>query len=153
MAQTELRILNKGFTLIESLLVLSVVSLFVLLPVLVIDNYQKQIEVVGFCQRLEKGLYTAQQTAIIDQRQTRVAYTRAPDPGVHFQSTITGELRLSSIDVPKQLEVHSFPMILFNSSSGNNSSFPQIVLYWPEKDQTITYKFLFGSGRYEKVIE
>ncbi|OTN77760.1 hypothetical protein A5886_002861 [Enterococcus sp. 8G7_MSG3316] len=146
-------VLYKGFTLIESLLALSVVSVFILLPVLAIDNYQKQIEVVGFCGRLEKGLYTAQQTAIIDQRQTRVAYTSGTDAAVHFQSTITGELRLSSIEVPEPLEVRSFPTILFNSSSGNNSSFPRIILYWPEKDQTITYKFLFGSGRYEKVIE
>jgi competence protein ComGD len=143
----------KGFTLIESLIVLSVVSIFVLLPILAIDQYQKQIEVIGFCGRLEKGLYTAQQTAIIDQRQTRVAYTSGTDPAVHFQSTVTGELRLSSIDVPEQLEVRSFPTILFSSNSGNNSSFPRIVLYWPEKEQTITYKFLFGSGRYEKIIE
>lgn len=52
-----------GFTLMESLLVLLVSSLFLFFPVVAIEYYQRSAEVFGFCARLEKGLYTLQQSA------------------------------------------------------------------------------------------
>ena len=135
-----------GFTLIESLLVLMVSSMFLFFPVVAIEYYQRSAEVLGFCARLEKGLY-----AIIDNTQTRAVYQAAPTPTVSFYGAATEPV--TKIEVPPQLAMQAFPDILFSSQSGNNSSLRRIVFYWQEKKQTISYKFLFGSGRYEKIVE
>lgn len=140
-----------GFTLIESLLVLMVSSMFLFFPVVAIEYYQQSAEVLGFCARLEKGLYTIQQSAIIDNTQTRAVYQAAPTPTVSFYGAATEPV--TKIEVPPQLAMQAFPDILFSSQSGNNSSLRRIVFYWQEKKQTISYKFLFGSGRYEKIVE
>ena len=140
-----------GFTLIESLLVLMVSSMFLFFPVVAIEYYQRSAEVLGFCARLEKGLYTIQQSAIIDNTQTRAIYQAEPTPTVSFYGAATEPV--TKIEVPPQLAMQAFPDILFSSQSGNNSSLRRIVFYWQEKKQTISYKFLFGSGRYEKIVE
>ena len=54
----------------------------------------------GFCARLEKGLAVAQQTAIIDARETKVAYSDSPVPTIYFHSTITGEIKMEPLEVP-----------------------------------------------------
>ena len=133
-----------GFTLMESLLVLLVSSLFLFFPVVAIEYYQRSAEVFGFCARLEKGLYTLQQSAIIDNTQTRAIYQAEPTPTVSFYGAATEPV--TKIDVPPQLAMQAFPDILFSSQSGNNSSLRRIIFYWQEKKQTISYKFLFGSG-------
>ncbi|MGM0097795.1 competence protein ComGD [Enterococcus sp. DIV1083b] len=140
-----------GFTLMESLLVLLISSLFLFFPVVAIEYYQRSAEVFGFCARLEKGLYTLQQSAIIDNTQTRAIYQAEPTPTVSFYGAATEPV--TKIDVPPQLAMQAFPDILFSSQSGNNSSLRKIIFYWQEKKQTISYKFLFGSGRYEKIVE
>ena len=105
----------RGFTMVESLIVLLVVSIFIFLPLIAIDRYQAYFEVWGFCARLEKGLAVAQQTAIIDARETKVAYSDSPVPTIYFHSTITGEIKMEPLEVPSQLAVRVFPVLTFTS--------------------------------------
>ncbi|WP_291290817.1 competence type IV pilus minor pilin ComGD [Enterococcus sp.] len=144
---------RRGFTMLESLIVLLVIAIFIFLPLLVIDHYQTQFEVLGFCARLEKGLAVAQQTAIIDARETKVAYSDTPVPTVYFHSTITGEIKMEPLEVPPQLVVRAFPVLTFTSQSGNYTQMASLRFEWIDQQKMITYKFLFGSGRYDKIIE
>lgn len=143
----------RGFTMVESLIVLLVVSIFVFLPLVAIDRYQAYFEVWGFCARLEKGLAVAQQTAIIDARETKVAYSDSPIPTIYFHSTITGEIKMEPLEVPSQLAVRVFPVLTFTSQSGNYTRMETLRFEWLDQQKSIIYKFLFGSGRYDKIIE
>jgi competence protein ComGD len=143
----------RGFTLVESLLVLLVVSIFIFLPVVAMNQYQAHFQVWGFCARLERGLANAQQTAIIDERETRATYSSSPVPTIYFHSTITGEMKLEAIEVPSQLSVKAFPALTFSSQSGNYTQMKLLEFIWLDQQKQITYKFLFGSGRYDKIIE
>ena len=143
----------RGITMVESLIVLLVVSIFIFLPLIAIDRYQAYFEVWGFCARLEKGLAVAQQTAIIDARETKVAYSDSPVPTIYFHSTITGEIKMEPLEVPSQLAVRVFPVLTFTSQSGNYTRMETLRFEWMDQEKKITYKFLFGSGRYDKIIE
>ena len=95
----------------------------------------------------------AQQTAIIDARETKVAYSDSPVPTIYFHSTITGEIKMEPLEVPSQLAVRVFPVLTFTSQSGNYTRMETLRFEWMDQEKKITYKFLFGSGRYDKIIE
>lgn len=139
--------------MIESILALGVVTMFLLLPILAISEYQATLSAVGFCRKLETAILTAQQNAIVSGQSSRVFYSEGDEATVYFNTTVGEKMTLSEINVPNELVVKSFPEIRFNKGSGNYSSMGTVVIDWPRKEKTIRYRFLFGSGRYEKIIE
>lgn len=147
------RKLYAGFTLGESLWVLLICSFFLLLPVLDLKNYQESLEVMGFCSKLEKVIYVAQQTALVDGKFSKVICGDGPYPEIYFHSTISGKYQLETIEIPKALKVISFQTITFSAYSGNYTEMRSLIFDWSRKKQRISYKFLFGSGRYEKNIK
>ncbi len=139
-----------GFTLMESLLVLLVSSLFLFFPVVAIEYYQRSAGSFRLCARLEKDSIPCSNRPSSITHKLEQSIKQSQHQLFHFTA-----LQLSpvtKIDVPPQLAMQAFPDILFSSQSGNNSSLRRIIFYWQEKKQTISYKFLFGSGRYEKSL-
>ena len=90
---------------------------------------------MGFCARLEKGLAVAQQTAIIDARETKVAYSDSPVPTIYFHSTITGEIKMEPLEVPSQLAVRVFPVLTFTSQSGNYTRMETLRFEWMDQEK------------------
>jgi competence protein ComGD len=63
---------EKGFTLIEILIVLSITMLFLLFPFMQIRNMEDNQKLKLFLQQFQSDLFLAQQNAMINQERTRV---------------------------------------------------------------------------------
>ena len=88
-----------------------------------------------------KGLAVAQQTAIIDARETKVAYSDSPVPTIYFHSTITGEIKMEPLEVPSQLAVRVFPVLTFTSQSGNYTRMETLRFEWMDQEKRLPTNF------------
>lgn len=135
-----------GFTLIESLVVLFVVTLFIALPSIVIQDAKETLEVVHFLDHFEKNILMTQQAAITSNERTRMMQRDTTTEYYFYTDTI------EKLDMPKDLRASRIKTLYFNSGSGNNSSLQKLHFYWDKNNQKITYSFLFARGHYEKKI-
>lgn len=141
-----------GFTLAESLAVLAIVSFFTLLPLLALQRWQEILNVQQFLARFEKSILVTQQLAITDK--TRTQFFLTPDQrSIYFSTSRQPESQLPTLMIPQELTVNKFPAIAFVAQTGNNSKMETITFQWKAQRQTIQYKFQFGSGHYQKVID
>jgi competence protein ComGD len=144
------RLKYNGFTLIESALVLLVISLFVLVPTVMTSRLSSTLEVQGFLDRLEKNLATCQQTAIISNRRTSMLQDSRDNRNLAFQ--LAPGKWLETLQVPEELTVSKVPEIVFAGGTGNAQSYLQFHFIWEKKNQKITYRTLFGKGNIEKIV-
>lgn len=140
---------NKGFTLLESLVVLVIVSIFLLVPTLSIGSLQKQTEEALFFARFERYIAATQQAAIARQTQTRMLYydTYFRFVGYAYNS---GQIDLA---IPESIQCKERPKsVVFSAISGNYSDLRLVHFVLPEKQMEIKYQFQMGSGKYTKEI-
>lgn len=139
---------HKGFTLLESLVVLVVVSIFLLIPTFSIGSIQKYTDEALFFARFERYLSATQQAAIARQTQTRLMYytTYFRFIGYAYNS---GQIDLK---IPESIQCKSPKSIVFSAKSGNYSDLRLIHFVLPEKQMEIKYQFQMGSGKYTKTI-
>lgn len=140
----------QGFTLLESLIVLAMVSIFLLLPVVASKETSKTMTTLYFLDRLEKNILVCQQTAIVENRQTKVLQNADNPRELAFR--LAPGVWLESLIVPETLTVSRVPIITFAGGTGNAQSFQAFSFIWTEKKQKIMYRFLFGKGHFEKKI-
>uniref|UniRef100_UPI00403FA11C competence type IV pilus minor pilin ComGD n=1 Tax=Candidatus Enterococcus willemsii TaxID=1857215 RepID=UPI00403FA11C len=140
----------QGFTILESLIVLVIVSMFLLLPMIASRETSKTMTTLYFLDRLEKNMLVCQQTAIVENRQTKVLQNADNPRELAFR--LAPGIWLESLVVPETLTVSSVPIITFAGGTGNAQSFQAFSFIWNEKGQKITYRFLFGKGHFEKKI-
>ena len=142
---------NRGFTLIESLMVMFILSFFILVPVLSVKSVTTTMEVTHFFEQLEKNLLVCQQTAIISNRTTDISQNDAQQRSLNFRLA-PGEW-LPPLSVPESLTIANLSgKITFAGGTGNADATRKILFTWPQKKQQITYKFLFGKGRFEQEV-
>ncbi|WP_094244018.1 competence type IV pilus minor pilin ComGD [Tetragenococcus halophilus] len=137
---------HQAFTLIESLLVLLVVTLFIALPSIVIKDTKETLDVIHFFDHFEKNILATQQAAITSNKKTKMIQKDNTQQYYFYTDTI------EKLDLPKDLRASRSKTLYFNSGSGNNSSLQNIHFYWDKNEQQITYRFLFVRGHYEKNI-
>jgi len=137
---------HQAFTLIESLLVLLVVTLFIALPSIVIQDTKETLEVVHFLDNFEKKIIATQQAAITSNKKTKMIQRDTTREYYFYTDTI------EKLDLPEDLRASKIKTLYFNSGSGNNSSLQNLHFYWDKNKQKITYRFLFARGHYEKKI-
>lgn len=138
--------LYQGFTLIESLLVLFVITLFVSLPFVMVQGAKENLEVVHFLDHFEKNILLTQQAAITSNKRTKMIQRDTTREYYFYTDTI------EKLDMPEDLRVSRIKTLYFNSGTGNNSSLQELHFYWDKNKQKITYRFLFARGHYEKKI-
>lgn len=142
---------HAGFTLIEALLVLTIVSFFVSLPTVAMKEASRTLTTIYFFDSLEKSILTCQQTAIIANKGADVMQDYNNRRTLAFQLE-TGEW-LAHLTVPDTLTIGDMKgKIAFSGGTGNAKGDQKIIFTWPEKNQKIVYNFLFGKGHYEKII-
>lgn len=143
---------NKGFTLLETLVVIFVVTTFVLLPTIVFQSWQ-QILQQRFClYRLEKLVLHHQQLAITENKNTYIDLHNDKELIIF---ALPGEtLAWKHFDLPATIDLKSGGRITFKAGSGNITgdhsagSIPKILLQVGE--ESVTYQFQLGSGRFVK---
>ncbi|GMA48393.1 competence type IV pilus minor pilin ComGD [Tetragenococcus muriaticus] len=136
----------RGFTLIESLLVLFVITLFVALPSVAVKEAKETLEVMHFLDRFEKNILATQQAAITSNKRTRMIQRDTTTEYYFYTESI------EKLVMPKDLRASRIKTLYFNSGTGNNSSLQELHFYWNKNKQKITYRFLFARGHYEKKV-
>jgi len=120
----------KAFTLIESLMVLSVTS-FIL--ILFSNSFMHTVRV------LRGELYLVQFEQVYKFIQLKAIATQTPQ-----------EVTQETLPVPKEVKCENY-RIKF-TADGKNTTLPKIVFYLPETQKTVTYQIQMGSARYKKTI-
>lgn len=138
----------KGFTLIESLVVVFVCTFFMLLPTLSIERWRHMIEIEQFLSTFEKQVLFTQQMAIIKMTDTQIVFEEEQQQ-LYFIVSENEQIHLS---VPTDLNASGPNKIVFKAISGNNGKLAKFTYDWPEKKQSIEFQFQLGSGRYVKKI-
>lgn len=139
-----------GFTIVESLLVLLVVSLFIGLPVVYLPRLKARLEVQQFLNQFEKYTLLTQQVSIISNEFTRIARVADREDLLEFSLEYGQKIYLT---LPNELSVGTFKGKEFNKGTGNMSQLGNIRFTWAKEKQWIDYTFLFGKGHYEKTIK
>ena len=140
----------RGFTLIESLVALSVLSLFASLPLITAPKIQEDLEVYYFLNQFENNILLTQQAAVFSTQRTTIKREYDQPNVIEF---LLEEGEKVAQFVPEALTVIHFPRVFFSLATGDIQNQEKVIFSWPKKKQKITYEFLFGKGRYEKKVE
>jgi len=138
-----------GYTLLEVLIVLLVVSAFALLPLLSLRGWQKQMAVSLFFASFERQLLQVQQAAIVEGHESWVV----PHPNkqaIYFSYRSRGATRFVMQPVPEGIRLDSDTAFRFNNISGSANKLTQINFI--VADQKVTYQLQVGSGKVEKYV-
>ncbi|MBO0421027.1 competence type IV pilus minor pilin ComGD [Vagococcus fluvialis] len=137
---------NSGFTLLESLIVMLCISVFFLVPLIMIKNWKEQLEVTMFLNKLERGIEKTHQSAIIESHGTSINQKRNSSEIIfnywHHQKQMSDYLKVEYPFVLKTNET-----IDFKNTTGNISKLQVIKLRDELNKKEITYKFQIGSGK------
>ncbi|MBO0437703.1 competence type IV pilus minor pilin ComGD [Vagococcus fluvialis] len=137
---------NSGFTLLESLIVMLCISVFFLVPLIMIKNWKEQLEVTMFLNKLERGIEKTHQSAIIESHGTSINQKQNSSEIIfnywHHQKKMSDYLKVEYPFVLKTNET-----IDFKNTTGNISKLQVIKLRDELNKKEITYKFQIGSGK------
>ncbi|MTD42339.1 prepilin-type N-terminal cleavage/methylation domain-containing protein [Erwinia sp. CPCC 100877] len=139
----------QGFTLVETLIVLLVCSIFLFLPVLAIKEVKRSLEVDQFIAAFEKKLLFTQQLAIVDNHDTQVVFDE-PRQEVYF---LTSSSIKEGLAIPPDINMSGPQKITFKKGTGNNGKLSKYSFFWKNKQLRIDCQFQLGSGRYVKTIK
>lgn len=131
-----------GFTLMESLVVLGIVSCFLLLPNLAVRSLAKNLEERQFFELFESRVLACQQYAITKGRKSRMM---GEEGMIHFKAY----KGLQGLTVPESITVYPFD-VGFHFSSGSFGKLDELV--FTTDAYKVTYRFQMGSGKYVKSI-
>lgn len=138
---------SAGFTLVESLLVLLLVSVMVTFSVTVTKNIEEELAIRHFFTKLDKHILLNHQASFVEQG--RVIMGRAEGSrSIHF---VVGE-QTFDLPVPEGLRVSNFPPMNFAIGTGDKGQMRSFFVDWDAKKIQVAYNFLFGKGHYEKEI-
>lgn len=143
--------MRNGFTLIESLIVLFVISLFTFLPGLLLENYRQHLEERQFFAELEQRIILTQQLAVTNQVSTKIK-SAGNKQEVHFSTQlVSGETSQDwwILPVPEGIEVISESMISFQKETGKNEG-KLGLLHFKVGERKVKYQFQMGYNRFEK---
>lgn len=141
---------GKGFTLIESLLVLFICSIFLMFPTLAIKKWQEVLIVEQFLTSVEKNILFTQQMSVVEQIDTKIFFS---EEAQFIEFDIQGDRQENrKLVLPRNLLGRGPKKNIFKSISGNNSRLEKYEFDWQDKKQRIVFQFQMGSGKYIKKI-
>ncbi|WP_265456264.1 competence type IV pilus minor pilin ComGD [Enterococcus sp. HY326] len=148
---------NKGFTLIESLIALLVVTAFVLLPSLSLAEWQRNVEEKIFFQRFERLITATQQAAITQNSLTKITEDKDQTEFYFWMKNMDkGTLGVQKVlTIPKSVVPKagvSTKGMMFKEGTGNNTDMLKFSFRLAGRSTEITYQFQLGSGKYVKKI-
>ena len=138
---------TSGFTLIESLLVLLLVSIIVTLSVGVTKELERELAVRHFFTKLDRHILLNHQASFVEQGEVFMG-RESGSRSIYFK---VGEQSFS-LPVPEELRVSNFPPMNFTIGTGDKGQMRSFYVTWEAKKIEISYNFLFGKGHYEKKI-
>ncbi|PLR68115.1 hypothetical protein CYJ36_08345 [Bacillus sp. UMB0893] len=137
---------QKGYTLIEAIIVLSIVAILMLMTFISAQSVQSQKTAELFFEALERDVLHAQQHAIVNKKSVSILF----DPANHKYFAVEGGLeskRILTVDYDASITVDPLTMdarILFNNIGGISQSGTMNVYCNKKKYKMIFY---MGMGR------
>ncbi len=137
---------SEGFTLIESLLVLCCVSVFFMVPMILLKKWQEETNVAMFFNQLERNIEKTQQSAIVEANETSICQENSKNLLTfnYFHHRVKHETTLSA---PHPLVLRSNENIDFNAITGNIKEIRQIKIEDHLHKKVVRYQFQLGSGK------
>ncbi|WP_314063685.1 competence type IV pilus minor pilin ComGD [uncultured Vagococcus sp.] len=140
--------LLSGFTLVESLLVLLVVTLVLGLPTLQIRQWRERLEYQGFIEEFEQRLIQTQQSAIVFQRRTRVQTEKEASTIEFGFFKGDGRFVIETLSIPRGVTIQRSVSLSFIGKSGNVEQHHTFRFQTPYHEQYLEYVYQIGSGRF-----
>ena len=138
-----------GYTVIEMLLVLLLVSLFASVSIVFVPRVQERLTVYQFLNQFEKNILLTQQSSLFSDEFTE--FYREAEGERRLVFDLDHEYRII-LPIPPVLKVSDFPLIRFSKDTGNMGISRKILFTWQNEQTQVLYSFLFGKGHYEKQI-
>lgn len=141
---------ESGFTILEMLVVLSISSLLILLPVLQVKGWQERLNVTYFFKEFERQIIGLQQTAIITGGASEITVMRGEQELIYLYQDSQGKQVIDSLLFPEQISVEKDTRIKFIGKTGNISKLDRFVFTDHLSERQLTYQYQIGSGRFVK---
>ncbi|MFT4412614.1 competence type IV pilus minor pilin ComGD [Fredinandcohnia humi] len=137
---------NKGFTLVEILLVLSIVSMMTLISLLQLRPLHDSKKIDQFLHQLQNDLFYSQQYAISHSEMTKVFFSET-EPFYRIYSGAKNKVILTrTFDESIRFQYITLGSTLYFNSNGNVQRSGSIRVKY--KGDTYTITFLLGKGRF-----
>lgn len=139
---------QKGFTLVETLVVLSLIWIFILIPVIPFQSIQEETETKQFFKELEATMTLFQNHAILNGETTRFE-TRPAAGEIAFRVVTDRNHPMNdNLKIPEHIELVSASRVYrFISGSGNQGNLNPIR--FKTDSELIVVQFSLGSGRFD----
>lgn len=146
----------RGFTLVETLLVLVVASTFLLIGFSQFKKFEARIAEERFIQSFEQNYLYAQKNAIVTGFETQIVRPKGQDNIFQFETTSDEGFAFEEkvvLEIPASIKLGQCPgEHKFHGISGNNSTLSAYEFKCYVMKRTIKFQLQMGSGRYTKVI-
>lgn len=144
LAQFQFNKNEKGFTLIEMLLVLSIVMVFLVFPTIQTEKIENSQKVKLFIQMFQNDIFLAQKNATISQIPTTIQFYK--DKYEVYDNFLNPSIVTRPFDKGIKITFLSLtPPLRFNSD-GNISNSGKISISYKGIEYIVT--FYLGSGRF-----
>ncbi|EEU63624.1 predicted protein [Enterococcus faecalis DS5] len=134
---------SAGFTLMETLVSLTIVCFMTMLPTLAIHRWQETLKIEQFLATVEKQLRFAQQQAIVLE-ETQEVWFFEEQQSFSFPDKLNQSARRTLLAVPEKMTVSGPSKLSFLHSSGNNGRLVKYIFTWTEKKQQLILQFIWG---------
>lgn len=138
----------EAFTLLETLFVLIIYSLFFSIASLNFQNWQENLALEHFLSTVEKNLLFTQQMAITQQKDTEVRFSEDEQCFYFLPASNCQQI----LRLPQSIKFEGASRQVFIGKTGN-SSIHSYCFYLEEKGIKVVLQFQLGSGKYAKKIQ
>ncbi|WP_080146834.1 competence type IV pilus minor pilin ComGD [Marinilactibacillus piezotolerans] len=143
---------SEGFTLIETLLVLALISIMMLLPIIPYDHLKTTMEEDLFFEDVAASITRIQHHAVLNGETTVLTVRpQARDLSFRVIGQLESELN-QTIELPEHMDILGGAKVYrFRGFSGNQGNLN--IVRFKTKNGFIVLKFKLGSGRFELAEE
>lgn len=143
----------RGFTLIETLLVLLVTLIFISLPIFYFNSWQSYCEKALFYSQFEHFYQRAQQGAIIERRQSDINCDKR-EGRICFSYYQHGQKQSKILKLPKTITMLNEPKLHLVGGTGGNAGQLNNFCFREERTKVeVTYSCQMGNAKIIKHVK
>ena len=139
-----------GFTLIEMILVLFVISVIMLIPSMKIPNMERAVTDIFFFEEFERFIQVTQESAVFSGRACRIAMKKGSNEILFDYVLSTGNKRHVYIEIPETIKAQTDTFVTFLGETGTLSKVTKFKFLVVKSNKTVVYQFYLGSGKFVK---
>ena len=140
----------RGFTLIEMVMVLFVVSVIALIPSLKLPDMERQLDNQFFFEEFERLITITQESAVFSGRASRIIMKRN-ERSVAFDYVLSNGVKTHYyVEIPEDIRAETDTFVTFLGETGTLSKVTKFKFLLTKSQKKVVYQFYLGSGKYAK---